>query len=157
MDHDPRAIDDYIRENNRRYNAEAIRKQLIGAGHEPAAVDDALRRAGLGRRTYGDAGSGTSGPASGLVGLAWAVFVVAGVLGLVGFGMAASFGSGGALPIFLIAYIGIGVGLIALLRWAVPRFGIRGGWAALIGVALFPIFGALMFGTCVAAFGIGRG
>lgn len=71
--------------------------------------------------------------------------------------MAASFGSGGSLPIFAAAYLGIGFGIVLLLRWAVPRFRIKGIWAGLLGLALIPIFGALMFGTCVAAFSIGRG
>jgi hypothetical protein len=159
LDHDPRAIDDYIRENNTKYNAQAIREQLIAAGHDPSAVDEAMSRADLGRRIYGQHGSESSRPGSGLVGLAWALFAVGGVVGLVGLAMAMSFGSSGglALPIFGIAYVGIGLGLVTLLRWAIPRFGIGGVWASLIGLALFPIFGALMFGTCVAAFGIGRG
>jgi hypothetical protein len=71
--------------------------------------------------------------------------------------MAASFGSGGFFPIFAVGYLGIGFAIILLLRWAVPRFGIKGIWAGLLGLALIPIFGALMFGTCVAAFTIGRG
>ena len=35
---DPR-IADFIRDNRRRYTREAIRQQLIEAGHDPAAID----------------------------------------------------------------------------------------------------------------------
>ena len=64
--------------------------------------------------------------------------------------------SGGSILVFLIAYIGIGLGIIFLLRWAVPRLGIKGVWAGLLGLVLFPVFGGLMFGTCAAAFNVMR-
>lgn len=41
---DPR-IDEYIRQNRDRYTREAIRDQLIAAGHDPAAIDKALDEA----------------------------------------------------------------------------------------------------------------
>jgi len=40
-------IDDYIRENRERYTREAIREQLIAAGHDPVAVDAGLDRAAV--------------------------------------------------------------------------------------------------------------
>jgi len=40
---DPK-IDDYIWENRERYTREAIREQLVAAGHDPAAVDAAWDR-----------------------------------------------------------------------------------------------------------------
>ena len=84
-------------------------------------------------------------------------FIWSTVTGLAGFGMAASFGSGGVLPVFAVGYLSIGFAIVLLLRWAVPRFRIKGIWAGLLGLILIPIFGGLMFGTCVAAFAVGRG
>ena len=64
---DPR-IADFIRDNRRRYTREAIRQQLIQAGHDPAAIDatwaalDAPTRTPLPARGSGAAsGSSCSG------------------------------------------------------------------------------------------------
>ena len=143
-------IRDYIQSMTGRYTPEAIRANLIAAGHDPAAVDAELAAIAAEREARSSNGEG-------LLVEAWILFIVGGVAGLVGFGMAASFGSGGSFPIFAAGYLGIGVGIILLLRWAVPRFRIKGIWAGLLGLVLVPVFGALMFGTCVAAFAVGRG
>lgn len=37
------SIEEYIRQNRHRYTREAIREQLIAAGHDPSAIDQALR------------------------------------------------------------------------------------------------------------------
>jgi hypothetical protein len=144
------AIHDYIRANHDRYAPEAIRAQLVAAGHDPAAVDAELAAFASERATSDGAGNG-------LVTEAWILLIAGGVAGLAGFAIASSLGSGGSLPIFLVAYLGIGLGIIMLLRWAVPRLGIKGIWAGVLGLGLIPIFGALMFGTCAAAFAVGRG
>lgn len=143
-------IRDFIAANWVRYTRETITKQLLEAGHDPAAIDAEFAATAAERATR-------SSSANGLLTEAWILFIVGGVTGLAGFGMAASFGSGGSFPIFAAAYLGIGFGIVLLLRWAVPRFRIKGIWAGLLGLALIPVFGALMFGTCVAAFSIGRG
>lgn len=141
----------YIESMTGRYTPEAIRANLIAAGHDPAAVDAALAAVASER-----AASSDDGPGDGLLAEAWILFIVGGVTGLAGFGMASSFGSGGFFLLFAAGYLGIGFAIILLLRWAVPRFGIKGIWAGLLGLALIPIFGGLMFGTCVAAFAVGR-
>jgi len=38
-----RRIRDYIHNNRERYTREAIRSKLIGAGHDPSAIDQALQ------------------------------------------------------------------------------------------------------------------
>lgn len=141
-------IGDYIEANTGRYAPEAMRTKLLEAGHDPGAIDAALADIAAERAARPD-------NTNGLLVEAWILFVLGGVAALVGFGMAASFGSGGSFPIFAAGYLGIGFGIILLLRWAVPRFRIKGIWASLLGLALVPIFGALMFGTCVAAFAVG--
>ena len=142
-------IRDYIEAMTGQYTPQAIRANLITAGHDPAAVDVALAAFASERAARSSAGDG-------LLAEAWILFIIGGVTGLAGFGMAASFGSGGFFPIFAVGYLGTGVAVILLLRWAVPRFRIKGIWAGLLGLALVPIFGALMFGTCAAAFAVGR-
>ena len=144
---DPR-IREYIDANHDRYTPEAIRAQLVDAGHDPAAIDEQLATFASKRAS--------SGVANGLVAAAWILLIAGGLLGLAGFGMASSLGSGGSLPIFVVAYLGIGLGIIMLLRWAVPRLHIKGIWAGVLGLALIPIFGVLMFETCAAAFAFGR-
>lgn len=151
---DPGGIDEYIRNNRASYTDEAIRGTLVAAGHDSAEIDDAFRRLGSAAPQW-DASTVGAG-SSALVGLAWGLFIVGGIVGLAGFAMAASFGSGGSILVFLIAYIGIGLGIVFLLRWAVPRLGISGIWAGLLGLVLFPVFGGLMFGTCFAAFNVMR-
>ena len=149
MDPDPTAIDDYIEANRGTYTDEAIRDHLASAGHDPAAIEAGFRRLGV-QPSWDPVAD--PGPATSLVTEAWILLAIGGLLGLAGFSMAASFGSGGSLPIFLVAYLGIGLAIVLLLRWAVPRLGIRGIWAGVVGVLMIPIFGAVMFGTCVAAF-----
>ena len=156
---DPDGIEQYIREHRPRYTDEAIRKNLIAAGHGPAAIDEAFRRFGpVGQPTPGEA-TRPSNDQSGLMVFTWTLYILGGIVGLLGVALAASFGSGAglAVPIFLVAYLGVGFGIILLLRWAVPRFAIKGIWVGMLSLALVPIFGALMFGTCVAAFTVGRG
>jgi hypothetical protein len=153
MDPDPTAIDDYIRANRGTYNDEAIRDTLIAAGNDPSAIEAAFRRLGF-EPAWNPIPD--PGPATGLVTEAWILLTIGGLVGLAGFSMAASFGSGGSFPIFLAAYLTIGLSIVLLLRWAVPKFGIKGIWAGVLGVAMIPIFGAVMFGTCVAAFAAGR-
>ena len=145
-------IRDYIQSMSGRYIPEAIRANLIAAGHDPAAVDAELAAIAAERAT----GSGNK---NGLVSEAWILFIVGGVAGLAGVALAASAGSssGAVFPIFAAGYLGIGYGIILLLRWVVPRFRIKGLGAALVGLALIPVFWGLMLGTCVAAFSIGRG
>lgn len=152
----PGGIDEYIRNNRSRYTDEAIRGTLVAAGHDPAAIDEAFERLGSVAPGEKAAPRGVKGM-SALLAFGWLLFILGGITGLLGIGMAASFGSGGSLPVYLIAYIGIGLALVLLLRWAEPRFRIGGIWAALLGIVLIPVFGGLMFGTCAAAFAIGRG
>lgn len=155
VDPDPTSIDDYIRTNRGTYTDDAIRDTLVSAGHDRLAVDAAFRRVGYGPAWNPGPPSAPDG--GGLIAEAWILFGVCGLLGLGGFAMASAFSSTGSFPLFLIVYIGLGLGIVLLLRWAVPRLHIRGAWAVVIGFALVPIFGALMFGTCIAAFGIGSG
>lgn len=154
MDADP-TIDEYIRANRGRYTDDAIRDTLVAAGHDRLAVDAAFRRVGFGP-DWNPAPAPSRG-SSGLLTEAWTLFIVCGVLGLGGFAMASAFSTTGSFPVFLIVYIGIGLAIVLLVRWMVRKVGIKGAWAGVIAVALVPIFGALMFGTCIAAFGIGSG
>lgn len=154
---DPR-IDEYIRENRERYTGDAIRGQLIASGHDPQAVDEAIQRLGLSAPAApATAARPSIAGMSALVAFGWLLFIVGGIAGLLGMALASSFGSSGSLPIFLIGYVAVGLAIALLLQWAVPRFRIGGLWAALLGVALIPVFAGLMLGTCVAAFAASRG
>ena len=145
---DPK-IGDYIRTHRDRYTPETIRAQLVDAGYDSAAVDAELAALASEPAT-------TSAVTNALLAEARVLLIVCGVAGLAGFALASSFGPGGSLLVYLAAYLGIGLGLMMLLRWAVPRLGIKGVWASILGLALIPIFGVLMYGTCAAAFAFGR-
>ncbi|HTI29585.1 MAG TPA: hypothetical protein VL687_04435 [Methylomirabilota bacterium] len=149
MGPDSSDIDAYIRANRGTYTDEAMRDALIAVGHDASAIEAAFGRLGFqpGWNPIPD-----PGPATGLVAEAWILFIVGGLTALTGFLAASGFNSSGSLPLFLVAYLGIGLAIVLLVRWAVPKLGIRGAWAAVIGVALVPIFGTLMVGTCAAAF-----
>ena len=147
MQIDPGAIEDYIKANRGTYTDQAIRENLVAAGHEPAAIDQAFARLGV----VAPAAQPRK-PATGLVTFAWSLFMVGGLFGLAGFGMGGSYIAGASVPLYLIVFAGVGLALIFLLRWAVPRFGISGVGGWLIGLALVPIFGALLIGSCAAAF-----
>jgi hypothetical protein len=149
----------YIIANRGTYTDQAIRETLIAVGHDPGAIDEAFDALGLVAPPSTDGAA--AGRPSGLLEMAWIAFVIGGLAGLAGLALAGSASSGGSLPLSLGAYVsiyvGIGLLIMFLLRWAVPRFGLRGISAVLLGVALVPVFGALMLGTCGAAFAIGSG
>jgi hypothetical protein len=147
MHPDPAAILDYIQANRGTYTDQAIRENLVAAGHEPAAIDAAFAHLGV----AAPAGQPPM-PATGLVTFAWILFVIAGLIGLAGFGFNGPDISVGSAPIFVLAFGGVGLALILLLRWAIPRFGISGGGAWLIGLGLLPAFFALLYGSCAASF-----
>lgn len=142
---------DYIRANAQKYTREAIRARLLAAGHDPAQIDAAWELE-------------MASAAGGLVALAKVLFVVGALLGAVGafaaLGASSYTGSVSA-PLFLIGYAisygAIGYGVVRLLRWAVPRYRIRGLWAGLLALVLLPAYGALMLGTCAGAFTFARG
>lgn len=145
-------IEAYLREHGPRYTTDALRRQLITAGHDPAEVDAALRATEAIR-------IGQARPASGLTDAAWAMYLigavvwVAGVLLLVALasGLSNSENLGLFVAIYAVAYFGLGYVVVRLVRWLVSRFEVRGVGAFLIGLALIPVYGALVLGTCLAA------
>jgi hypothetical protein len=147
-------ITEYIRANATKYTREAIREQLIAAGHDPVQID------GVWELEMSSVREGAAG--GGLAAVARAFFKVGAAIGALGAFAALGISPyTGSAPIFLVVYAvsygAIGYGVVRLLRWAGPRFRIRGVWAGLVGLALLPIYGALMLGTCVGAYALGRG
>lgn len=143
-------IDEYVRANRDRYTHEAIREQLIAAGHDPATVDAALERAATPARQA----------TSGLASLSTGLYLTGAALGFLGWLAALGFSSSFNLPVailfFAATYLGIGYLLTRLIRWSTGKWQIRGIWAGLLGLVLFPIFGALALGTCLGSFAIGN-
>ena len=152
--HDP--ITDYIRANLGRYTREAIRAQLIATGHDAAQIDAAWELE-VGRARQ-------AAPGNAVASFALFLYVFVGVIGAFGafaaLGSSSYLGSVSAL-IFLIVYAGsylaIGYAIVRLLRSAARRFRITGLWSGLLALALIPIYGALMLGTCLGAFNLARG
>ena len=145
-------IEAYLREHGSRYTTEALRSQLIAVGHDPAEVDAALRETEAIR-------IGQARPASGLTDAAWAMYLIGGVLWVAGVLLLVALagalsGSGNLGPfvaIYAVAYFGLGYLVVRLVRLLVSRFDVRGVGAFLIGLALIPVYGALLLGTCLAA------
>ncbi|HEX5397066.1 MAG TPA: hypothetical protein VFX74_08255, partial [Candidatus Limnocylindria bacterium] len=104
-----------------------------------------------------------AGAASSLTGLGMSLLIVLGVLGALGAlaigGMSGSYGLPQiSLPLFwilyAIVYLAIGYGIVRLVGWAVPRFAITGWLAVLIGLLMVFSYPVLMFGGCLATYGI---
>jgi hypothetical protein len=154
---DPK-IDDYIRDNRAKYTPEAIRAQLIAAGHDSAAVNAAWDRAVRDSQTPPSTRSG-----GGLAVFAVILFVLGGLVGAFGVLMLAGFNSYLGvnmlifIPAYAVLYIAVGLGVVWLVRWSGERFHLGGLWAVLVGLILIPVYGALMYGGCYAASLIGRG
>jgi hypothetical protein len=150
-------IEEYIRSNRAIYTREAREARLLRAGYDPADIDAAWDRV----EKVWNAGAPVA-DASALPGFAMTLFVVGGIVGalgaLAGLGIESSNGSHPNAVQFMITYAvlygSIGLVLVWLTRWLARRLSIRGAWAVLAGLALLPIFGFLMFGGCLAAFGI---
>jgi len=139
-------VRDFIRANRAKYTKEAIGGQLRAAGHAQSVIDEAWRA--IEGEQLGEA----PGTTARKVRTGWAVLLyLTGLLSL----LAALVGQlrfGGNLPfifVFLILYVVGGLFMVRwIARWA-PLTGFGQLMVAIFGVPL--LFGALLFGTCVAA------
>ncbi|HEV8252676.1 MAG TPA: hypothetical protein VGQ66_04770 [Candidatus Limnocylindria bacterium] len=153
---DPK-IRDYIQDHRERYTREAIRSQLIAAGHDPAAIDQALDKAwSEPARIRADGGG-----AAGQVQTGWAI-----LLYLAGFSvpiwfLVSSMTSRSLSPawtiggvVFLVLYAVIG---LLVVRWVArwdPPSGFLAWERAIVGLpVLFALLvGVGFFTTCLAAY-----
>ncbi len=149
-------IREYIRANMRRHTREAIREQLIAAGHDPSAVDAAWEQEWSRARE-----AELDDTARGVQLMAW-LFLMAG-LGIGGIGVLLMSGLGAGLrgdtisvPVlvvaFLLAYLGIGYLITRIAGWLVRSLRMGGWWSLLLTIALAPAYGALAYGTCLASY-----
>ena len=146
---DPR-IADYIRANRKKLTRQAIRKQLLDAGHDPQEIDATW--AALEAPDADD----TAGPGFWrrfwiyLLGANVAVFLLVGLLT----GMLAAIpGGGGILAFIFVIVLGIG----ALIAWAVvgatrPTT-LSPTTATVIGIVIPLVFALLVGGSCFALVG----
>jgi hypothetical protein len=148
-------IRDYIRANMRTNTREAITKELVAAGHDQGHVDAVWQEEWR--------AASVSGTRRSLTALSVSLFIVGGVLGGLGALLIGGVSSGQeAAPglvfwaLYAVVYLAVGYGILRLVGWAVPRFGITGSPAALIGQLLVPAYGVLMFGGCLATYGIAQ-
>ncbi|MEX0626987.1 MAG: hypothetical protein WD402_10615 [Chloroflexota bacterium] len=131
-------IRDYIQENRQKYTREAIRDQLIAAGHDAAQIDGAWAL---------EMASPASQSGDGLSMLARALFVLGmlvGAFGALALTTSSYVGSVSALiflPGYAVSYVAVGYGIVRLLRWAEAAFRIPAILGVLIGLALLPIYG----------------
>ena len=149
MSIDPR-IADYITANRRKYTRQAIRQQLIDAGHDPAEVDRAWAAleakdpdAVIGERFWGRF-------ALIVVGINVAVFLLVAVLT----GMLAYIAAGAVvLPVIFAVILGIG----ALIAWGIVALtgpDKMGPTTALaVGISVPLLFALLIGGSCYALIG----
>jgi hypothetical protein len=138
---DPK-IGDYIRENRDKYTREAIREQLIAAGHDPEAVDAELERS-----------AGQYAAPTPPIGWRprWREFLVLVLLGAIGAAIVWAgepYGAGGIAPVvyFIVVSIGFAIGkAVSLLVDA----GNTLTAAVLLGVAA--VGGAVVFGLSLVS------
>jgi hypothetical protein len=144
-------IRDYIRANLATHTQEAIRSQLIAAGHTPERIGAVWAEEWKGVALERSVGN--------LRALSLSLYAVGAIVGGLGAlaiaGFADSYGNDARIPLFLIVYavgyLGIGYALSRLVGWSVRRFRLGGWHTFLLGVLLLPTYGALMFGGCFAA------
>jgi hypothetical protein len=143
-------IRNYIRASLATHTREAIYAALAAAGHEQGQVDAVWREewqaVAVGRA------------ATGLRWLSITLLVVGGLIGAFGALLVIGFNQpaygGFFLFLYALSYIAIGYAIVHLVGWSVRRFHLTGWWASLLGLALIPIYGALMFGACFATYSI---
>jgi hypothetical protein len=156
---DPK-ICDYIREHRATNTREAIRAQLIAAGHDPSAIDTALNE------TWSESQSPPTeaGRAAGRVQNGWAIFLY-----LAGFSIpiwlflwtlfdrSLSVAQPIAFFVFLVVYAIVG---FLVVRW-VAKWGPPSGFLdwerAIVGLPLLfaLLLGVGFFTTCIAAYRLG--
>jgi hypothetical protein len=134
---DPK-IDDYIKANRDKYTPEAIRAQLIAAGHDPTAIAEALQADSAGHAAQRPTGWR----------LGWRSFLILVVLGAIGAGLIwqnQMYSAGGIAAAIYAVIAGIALGLGRGISVLVDR-GQTGAAAALLAViggigALFLVSG----------------
>lgn len=148
MHSDPTAIEDYIKANRGTYTDQAIREQLIAAGHDPAAVDARLA-ASPSTRTK------SAGRTRGRI-YVWSVFWIGAVviLLLVGVLLSVSYNSTVAMRVSLFGLAWLGGYLVLgyfVVRWvsrrAMPSSAI--GWVGIVLLAPIALF-VVAYGSCAA-------
>jgi len=147
-------IRDYVRANLRTMTRDAIRERLIAAGHDPKRVDDVWEQEWT--------GVVPPSPERGLWSTAMTLFVIGGLIGgATAVALTSLVASGGGSPaafiaVYAVLYVLPGLAIAWAVRWAARGLRISGGWALVIGIVLVPVYGALMFGTCLAAASVTR-
>lgn len=144
MHSDPTAIEDYIKANRGTYTAQAIREQLIAAGHDPAAVDAQVAASP-------STSTKSAGRTRGRIYL-WSVFWIGAVviLLLVGVLLSVSYNSTVAMLglAWLAGYLVLGY---LVVRWvsqrAMPSSAI--GWVGIVLLAPIALF-VVAYGSCAA-------
>ena len=128
-------IDSYIREHSEQYTRAAMREQLITAGHDPAAIDEALDRAEVERQA----------PAARSWRLGQLGFLLLVGLGTVGAGVVWAgqpYGAGGIAAVIYAVVAAIALGVGWLVSWLVDRGHVSvvaGLFALAGGVALYSL------------------
>ena len=116
MNPDPSAIDNYIEQNKSRYTREAIREQLVAAGHDPAAIDDAWERLGASNAVISPVGWRPG----------WMEFLLLLVVGAIGAAIVWSgqpYGAGGIAPFAYAIVVSIGFGIAKFLSRTIDQVG----------------------------------
>ena len=146
---DPR-IEEYIRKNRGIYTRDALRQQLIAAGHDPGAVDAALDRMGAGS----PAASRPTGWRP-----RWREFLVLVALGAIGafFVWAGEmYGAGGIAPVVYVILVSVAWGVAKAVSIAIDSGSSRGAAILLAvlgaGAAVMSLTSGLsIIGLAVAA------
>jgi hypothetical protein len=144
-------IREYIRANLSTHTHDAIRSQLLAAGHAPERIDAIWAEEWPGFALERSVGN--------LRALSLSLYVVGAIIGGLGAlalaGFMGSYGNTSMIPVFLIVYavgyLGLGYALSRFVGWGARRFRLGGWRTILLGVLLIPAYGTLMFGGCLVA------
>ena len=148
MDPKSNPIREYILANRDRYTREAIREQLIAAGHSAEDVD----------RIWEELGPTEERPSrfNGVAVFAVVLLVIGAAVGAFGGLLIASLnasysGSDTGVVRFFLVYAGLYLVIGSILVWVATRIRVSDTVQFVLGVLLIPVYIGLMFGTCVAA------
>ena len=139
-------IRSYIRANREKYTEEAVRDQLLAAGHDREAIDEAWR-------LELDPAGKVPGATARKVRTGWAIVIyVYGVLALLYSAVTTSTQAGSSRIFVLLFLVIFAVAGYFVVRWIARWRPLTGFGQLLVAIFVVPlIFGLVAFGSCVVA------
>ena len=140
-------IAEYIRANSEKYTKEAIRDQLLAAGHTPDAIDETWRA------LEAEPLAEVPGTTAGKVRTGWAIVLyAAGLLSLLVAAVSALVQPNSSRVFFILFLVLYAVAGYFVVRWIARWRPLTGFGQLLVAIFVLPVmFFLVVFGSCLAA------